>query len=44
MHEEIYRARNEIQEAQLRYLSTRKIEDNKRGYLARQCQQQKELD
>lgn len=33
LEEEVYKVRNEIQERELRFLSMKKIEANKRGYL-----------
>lgn len=44
LEEEIYKIRNEIQERELRFLSLRKIEENKRGYVERQTQQRKEME
>jgi hypothetical protein len=33
LEEEVYKIKNEIQERELRFLSLKKIEENKRGYI-----------
>lgn len=44
MKEQLYQMRNEIQETQLRFLSLKKIESNKKGYLERMSKERAERD
>jgi hypothetical protein len=41
LDQQLYNIKNEIQERELRYLSLKKIGENKKGYLERQTQQRK---
>ena len=44
LEEDLYRLKNEIQERELRFLSLKKIEENKKGYLERQGERRKQME